>query len=487
MLKNKNGSQKNKNMKKNPSNYLEQINPFVAGIDIGSRSHFVAAPVLNAEGKLEIEVCEFSSFTSSLREMADWLKECKVTSVAMESTGVYWITSYELLESYGFEVNLVDARHVKNVTGRKTDVKDCQWLQQLHACGLLSAAFRPADKILPLRGYMRQRDNLIKSSSRCVQHMQKAMTQMNLHLSNVLDDVTGKTGMIIIRAIVDGERDPKKLAMHRDPRCKNTQEIIEQSLTGNYRAEHLFSVQQALELFDFYQKQILECDKKIEEALMLLNPTSASKPATKKTEDQENESNNTKPRTYKTKKGNALYFDPSEHLFSLTGVDLTKIPGIEANSALKLFSEIGTDMNRWKTSGHFASWLGLSPENKMSGGKQLSSKTRPSANRAAGFFRMAAFALSRSQTFLGAFFRRIKAKHGAAKAITATARKIAVIFYQMIKEGEEYVEVGMQQYEEQYQERLVKGMQKRASDLGYMLVPINTTLINLPKMEKNCA
>ncbi len=314
--------------------------------------------------------------------------------------------------------------------------------------------------------------------------MQKAMTQMNLHLSNVLTDVTGKTGMMIIRAIVAGERNPKKLAMLRDPHCKNTQEIIEQSLTGNYRAEHLFSLQQALELFDFYQQQILECDKKIEEALVLLNPTPAPKPAAKKTR---NEGNDTKPRMYKRREGNALYFDPSEHLLSLVGVDLTKIPGIESNSALKLLSEIGTDMNKWKTSGHFASWLGLSPENKMSGGKQLSSKTKPSANRAAGFFRMAALVLSRSQTSLGAFFRRIKAKHGTAKAITATARKIAVIFYQMIKEGEEYVEAGMQQYEEKYRERLMHGIQKRASDLGYMLVPINITLISPPKMEKNCA
>lgn len=487
MLKNKKDSQKNKNAKKSSVNYLDQINPFVAGIDIGSRSHFVAAPVRNAEGKLEIVVREFSVFTPGLIEMADWLKECQVTSVAMESTSVYWIPPYELLESQEFAVNLVDARHVKNVTGRKTDVTDCQWIQQLHACGLLSAAFRPADKILSLRGYMRQRENLIKSSARCAQHMQKAMTQMNLHLSNVLSDVTGKTGMLIIRAIGAGERDPKKLALHRDPHCKNTQDLIAESLTGNYRVEHLFSLHQALELFDFYQKQILECDQKIEGALVLLTPASTSKPDTKKTEDKANESKKTKPRTYKNGKGNVLYFDPSEHLFSLAGVNLTKIPGIETNSALKLLSEIGTDMNRWKTSGHFASWLGLSPENKVSGGKKLSSRTRPSANRAAICFRMAAFALSRSQTFLGAFFRRIKAKHGTAKAITATARKIAVIFYQMIKEGEEYVEAGMQQYEEKYQERLVKGMQKRASDLGYILVPINTILVNPPKMEKNSA
>lgn len=481
MLKKEQDSKKNKNFKKNTPCYFEQINPFVAGVDIGSRSHFVAAPVRDVEGKIEIEVREFSVFTEDLNKMADWLKECNVTSIAMESTSVYWIPPYEVLESRGFSVNLIDARHVKNVTGRKTDVKDCQWIQQLHACGLLSAAFRPADKILPLRGYMRRREALIASSARCIQHMQKALTQMNLHLTNVLNDIMGLTGMTIIRAIVAGERDPKKLAAHRDQRCKNTQEIIEKSLTGNYREEHLFSLQQALESFDFYQKQILECDKKIEAALVKLNPTALNKANTTKGAKE------LSPRTCKRRGGNLLYFDPAEHLLSITGVNLTKIPGIETNAAVKILSEIGMDMNNWKTSNHFTSWLGLSPENKVSGGKRLSSRTKSSANRAAEVFRMAALSLSRGQTSLGAFFRRIKTKHGAPKAITATARKIAVVFYSMIKEGEEYVEAGVQQYEEKYKARLVNGMQKRASDLGYMLVPINTILISPQKMDKNRA
>jgi hypothetical protein len=432
MLRDKNNPKKKTPEKRMSPNYLKQLNPYVAGIDIGSRSHFVAAPVA-VGNNIEICVREFSSFTPDLEALAIWLKKCKVTSIVMESTGVYWIPVYEFLESRGFNVNLVDARHVKNVTGRKTDVKDCQWLQQLHACGLLTGAFRPDNKILPLRSYTRQRDILVSSSATCVHHMQKALTQMNLHLSNVLKDITGLTGMTIVRSIVAGERDPKKLAQFRDPRCKHSQEIIEKSLTGNYRPEHLFSLQQALESFDFYQQQILNCDKKIEEALMQLNPHPP------KSEDQDQRPKSNKPRTYKSSGGNMLYFDPSNHIQAITRVDLTKIPGIEVHLVVKILGEIGVDMKRWKTEKHFTSWLGLSPENKVSGGKRLSSKTKPTANRAAIFFRMAAFSLFRSQTALGGFLRRIKSKHGTAKAITATARKIAVLFYSMIKNGTEYV------------------------------------------------
>jgi transposase len=453
--------------KKSPS-YLEQINPYVAGIDIGSRSHFVAAPIAgDKKGDLEICVKEFSSFTPDLEALADWLKECQVTSVAMESTGVYWIPLYELLESRGFDVNLVDARHVKNVTGRKSDVQDCQWIQQLHACGLLAPAFRPEDKILPLRSYVRQRDILLTQAAICIQHMQKALTQMNLHLSNVLADITGLTGMTIIRAIVAGERDPKKLAQFRDPRCRQPIDVIEKSLTGHYRDEHLFSLKQALESYDFYQQQILACDQKIEQALINLNsgpikPTSGDDP----------QPLSCKPRTYKTKRGNALYFNPLSHLHSILGTDVTNIPGIEANLAVKILGEIGMDMTKWRSEKHFTSWLGLSPNNKVSGGRRLSSRTMPSANRTANHFRMAACALSRSQTALGGFLRRMKAKLGAPKAITATARKIAVIFYSMLTRGTEYVEAGLDYYEKQYKERLLKGLQKKAAQLGYKVTPL---------------
>ncbi len=448
--------------------YIEMMNPYVAGIDVGSRSHFVAAPVIS-EGSHEIEIKEFSCFTPDLNALADFLKGHKVTSVAMESTGVYWIPLYELLESRGFDVNLVDARHVKNVTGRKTDVEDCQWLQQLHASGLLSAAFRPADTILPLRSYMRQRETLISASATSVQHMQKALSQMNLHLSNVLSDIVGLTGMTIIRAIIAGEHDPKKLAKFRHPKCKQPQDVIEKSLTGNYRPEHLFSLQQALEILDFYQKQILECDKKIEAALVLLAPPTQG--LDEKQKNQISCSTLEAPRTYRSH-GNLLYFEPLEFLQTLNGVDVTKVPGIAANLAVKILSEIGTDMTKWKSEKQFTSWLGLSPQNKVSGGKQLSSKTKRSSNRAAECFRLAAFSLYRSKTALGAFLRRIKSKHGAPKAITATARKIASIFYSMLTRGTEYVEAGLHCYEERYQAQVLKGLEKRARELGCMLVPI---------------
>ena len=455
----------NQKEKRVRAKYIELMNPYVAGIDIGSRSHFVAAPIIS-ENSHEIEIREFSCFTPDLYSLADWLEECQVTSVAMESTGVYWIPLYELLESRGFDVNLVDARHVKNVTGRKTDVEDCQWLQQLHASGLLSAAFRPANEILPLRSYMRQREALIKAASTSVQHMQKALSQMNLHLSNVLSDIAGLTGMQIIRAIVAGLHDPKKLAEFRHKNCKQPQEIIEKSLTGNYRVEHIFSLQQALEAFDFYQGQILKCDKEIKEALAHLAPTVLN--------SNEKEIKPETPRTYQGH-GNSFYFNPLEFLQTLNGVDITKIPGIECNLAVKILSEVGTDMKKWKSEKQFTSWLGLSPENKVSGGKRLSSKTKTSSNRAAECFRLAAFSLYRSQTALGGFLRRMKAKLGAPKAITATARKIAVIFYALLTKGTEYVESGLHYYEEQYKERLLKGLQKRAKELGCILVPLSLT------------
>lgn len=451
--------------------YIEMMNPYVAGIDIGSRSHFVAAPIIS-EDSHEIVVKEFSCFTPDLHALADWLEECKVTSVAMESTGVYWIPLYELLESRGFDVNLVDARHVKNVTGRKSDVEDCQWLQQLHASGLLSAAFRPDDDILPLRSYMRQRENLIKFSSTTVRHMQKALSQMNIHLSNVLSDIAGLTGMAIIRAILAGVYDPKELAKFRHKNCKQPQDIIEKSLTGNYRSEHLFSLQQALETFDFYQKQILECDKQIEVVLARLIPPPMN--IENKEKSQTSSLTIETPRTYKGH-GNLFYFNPINFLQNLNGVDVTKIPGIEANLAVKILSEIGTNMKKWKSEKHFTSWLGLSPENKVSGGKKLSARTKTSSNRAAECFRLAAFSLYQNKTALGAFLRRIKTKHGAPKAITATARKIATIFYAMLTRGTEYVEAGLQCYEERYKERVLKGLQKRAQELGCILVPILPT------------
>jgi transposase len=445
--------------------HLEHINKMAAGIDIGSKSHWVAVP----EGCDEICVREFKSFTADLHELASWLERCGVETVAMESTGVYWIPLYELLESRGFEVKLVDARHVKNVSGRKTDVLDCQWIQQLHTYGLLNGAFRPNEQVCMLRSYLRQRSMLIERASSHIQHIQKALSQMNIQLSNVISDITGETGMKIIRAIIRGERDPKLLATYRNKACKNSIVVIQKSLEGNYRDDHIFSMTQAVELYDIYQEKITECDNTIEKKLLEFS------------EQKEIEMEKLKERAIKRRGGgrskNAPLFNLKLHLIRITGVDLTAIPGIESTSALKIISEIGLDLTRWKSSKHFSSWLGLCPGNKVTGGKQLSGKTKRTANYAASVLRIAASTLHRSQTALGAFFRRLKSRLGAPKATTAAAHKLAVIIFNMLKNGVEYIETGQQYYEEQYRERSVKNLIIRAKTLGFRLVeaPVNST------------
>ena len=435
--------------------HLEHINIMAAGIDIGSKSHFVAIP----EGLDEVSVREFKSFTTDLFELANWLEKCGIETVAMESTGVYWIPLYELLESRGFDVKLVDARKVKNVTGRKTDVLDCQWLQQLHTYGLLSGAFRPNEQTCALRAYLRQRSMLIQQAASHIQHMQKALSQMNLQLHNVLSDITGETGMKIIRAIVAGERNPKLLAAHRNRGCKNSVEVIEKSLTGHYRDEHIFALSQALELYDTYRDKVAACDNEIEKQLSAFEG-SAEKP----------ESKNVAPQKTKSHCKNALSFDVTSHLIRITGVNLTMIPGIQASSALKIVSEIGLDLSRWKSSKQFASWLGLCPGNKVSGGKRLSGKSKRTANYAASTLRLAASTLYKSQSALGAFFRRLKARLGAPKATTAAAHKLAIIIFNMLKNGTEYIETGQNYYETQYRDRIIKNLNRRAKMLGFKLV-----------------
>jgi transposase len=438
--------------------HLEHINRCAAGIDVGSTSHFVAVP----EGSDEENVREFGSFTSDLHELAKWLEKCGIETIVMESTGVYWIPLYELLESKGFEVKLVDARHVKNVSGRKTDVLDCQWLQQLHTYGLLSGAFRPEDSICVLRAYLRQRGMLVQEGASHIQHMQKALSQMNLQLHNVISDITGDTGMRIIRAIVGGERNPKILSGYRDARCKNSVDTIEKSLTGNYRDEHIFTLKQALELYDVYQEKINACDDEIEKCLLRFES---------RIEISEEELLKRIPKRRASDK-NAPLFNLKSHLLRVTGVDLTAVPGIDAHSGLKIISEIGVDLNRWKNAKQFASWLGICPGNKVSGGKKLSGKSKRTKNRAASAFRMAASTLHRSDSALGAFLRRLKTRLGPGKAIAATAHKLAIIIFNMLKKGVEYTEIGQDYYEKQYRERLVKNLSSRAKNLGFDLVPI---------------
>jgi transposase len=426
--------------------HLQQINAHAAGIDIGSRSHFVAVP----EGTDEQPVREFPTFTDDLERLAEWLISCGVTTVAMESTGIYWIPVFEILESHGLEVKLVNARHVKNVPGRKSDVLDCQWLQQLHTFGLLRGAFRPAEQVCTLRAYVRQRSTLVRSAASYIQRMQKALAQMNLQLHNVVTDITGMTGMRIIKAILAGERNPSVLAAMRDRRCKNSEATIARSLQGNYRPEHLFSLQQAVELYEFYQAKIADCDRQILEQLQSFDAA---------------ESGPGSP-------GGASPTSVGEALQRMSGVDLSSIDGIDTNTALKIIGEIGIDMSRWKTVKHFVSWLGLCPGTKVSGGKVLSSATKPVANKAAAAFRMAAFALFNSKSYLGAYLRRQRSRLGAPKAITATAHKLARLVYTMLKHGTAYVDAGQQQYEERYRSRVVQNLKRKAQELGFELVAL---------------
>lgn len=430
-----------------------------AGIDVGSREHVVAV----GADRDDEPVRTFLSFTHDLHRLADWLAEVGITSVAMESTGVYWIALYEVLEARGFEVLLVNARNAKNVPGRKTDVNDAQWLQQLHQYGLLRGSFRPHERLLALRSYLRQREKLLQYASAHIQHMQKALTEMNLQIHHVISDITGVTGMGIVRDIVAGERDPEVLAQHRDPRCRASYQTICQALVGNYRAEHLFALNQALELYEFHHQQVAKCDERIEQALAQLQ--AEVDPPTQDIPEGRSES----------KQANAPKFGVRAQLYALLGVDPTQIDGIGSYQALKLIGECGTDMACWKNHKHFSSWLTLAPNNKITGGRVISSKTRSSANRAASMFRMSAMAVARSDSALGAYYRRMAARKGKPQAITATAHKIAVLFYNMLRHGMDYHDPGAEYYEQHYRERVLRNLQRRARSLGYVLQPSEET------------
>jgi len=436
---------------------LQHINFNAAGIDIGSERHMVAVP----EGRDEISVREFGAFTADLEALAAWLKKCGVTSVAMESTGVYWIPLFELLERRGFEVKLVDARHVKNVSGRKSDVLDCQWIQQLHTYGLLAGAFRPPDEVCVLRSYLRQKEMLRQTASMHIQHMQKALQQMNLLLHNVVSDITGVTGLKIIKAILAGERDPRVLARNRSERCKHSSATIAKSLIGNYREEHLFALQQAVDLYEMYQAKIADCDQAIIKQLEKQPDASDDEPPSPD-----------KPIQARDRVRDGV--DVRDLLFKKTGVDLFAIPGLAADTLLTLASEVGFDMTPWKTEKHFSSWLGLCPGTRRSGGKVLDAKTKRNPNRAAQAFRMAASSLYRSQTALGAFHRRIKARSSGQQAVTATAHKIARIYYAMLTKGTSYIELGQQAYEQRYKQRRIDHLNRQAKSLGFQLVPCTT-------------
>jgi transposase len=457
---------------------LKTLNPHAAGIDIGAREIWVAAPPGSVpadvappglppprewRGSVPDDTFErvrrFGSFTADLQAIASWLKQCGVTTCAMESTGVYWIALYDLLQSQGFEVLLVDPRQATRAPGRpKTDKHDSMWIQRLHGLGLLSAAFRPEEKIRVWRSYQRHRANLIDDAARHLQRLQKALEQMNVKLTEVVSDVAGVTGTAIVKAILLGERDPLKLAKLRDPRCRHSEETIARALEGTWRAEHLLELRHSLELYEYCHQKARECDAAIEEHLKGLALPDV-KPLGAKS----------RPRKLKD---NEPRFDARHRLQQVAGVDLTAIEGIQERTALVILSEIGTDMSRWQNEKLFGAWLGLAPCPKKSGGRVLSSGTRPGKNRAAAALRLAARNLQRSKSALGAFFRRIASRRGVPKAITATAYKLARIIYAMLKHGQEYAAVGMEEYEAAYRERALCSLQKRARELGYELTQL---------------
>jgi transposase len=411
---------------------FQLLNPNAAGIDIGSEFHYVAVP----PDRDEKPVRKFACFTADIHNMAVWLKQCGIETIAMESTGVYWIPPFQILESYGFDVKLINAREVKNMPGRKTDVQDCQWLQQLHTYGLLTASFRPDNSTCIIRSYLRQRDSLVKNASTHINRMQKALIQMNIQLHKVISDITGLTGMKIIKAILNGERDTKVLASMKHYTIKSSAETIAKSLEGDYREELLFVLRQELEIYEYHLKKIHECDLAIEKCLSGFE--------TKADEEKlDNFKETSRRRSYKF----AIQFNLQKQLYRITGVDLTKINGFDALTVQTIVSETGIDMSRWKSEKHFGSWIGLCPHKKITGGKLISSKTKKVKNRAAIAFRLAARSVGLSNSALGAFYRRIKARDGAGVATTATAHKLARIYYSMLKYGQEFVDLGAEYYE----------------------------------------
>jgi transposase len=439
-----------------PVDSLSQINDHAAGLDIGAAEIYACVPA----DRDEAFVRAFKTFTPDLCALADWLSACRIETVAMESTGVYWIPIYELLESRGFEVYLVNARHLKNVSGKKTDILDCQWIQQLHTYGLLQASFRPPEQICALRALVRHRETVVRYRSAHIQHMQKALQQMNVLLTQVVSDITGVTGLNIIRAIVGGERDPTVLAQMRNRQCKHNEAEIAAALQGHYKHEHLFVLKQALAQYDFYNRQIRECDAEIEALYAAL----ASEPP-----QGDNAPPPPKPKRGKPRK-NQAHFDLATSLYQMVGVDLTAIDGIDALTAQKVIAEIGTDMSRWRTVKHFASWLGLAPNTKKSGGKTLSSHSKKTKNRAALALRVAAQSLSRSHSALGAFYRRIRARKGGAEANVATAHKLARIIYHLLKYRKAYVDHGETHYQQQQRERAIRSLKRKANALGFQVV-----------------
>jgi len=431
------------------------VNPNAAGLDIGSEEIWACVP----EDRDPQPVRVFDTFTPDLYALADWLAACRIETVAMESTGVYWIPVYEVLEARGFRVHLVNARHLKHVPGRKSDLKDCQWLQYLHTCGLLRGSFRPEAELCALRAYLRHRATLLEHRAAHIQHMQKALQQMNVQLTQVLSDITGATGLAMLRAIVAGERDPVTLARFRDPRCARSPAEIRKALTGHYQPEHVFALKQALALYECYTTQLRECDAAIEQQFQALKPAWEDElPPLDPTDKRDSHSKN------------APTYDARSLLYEVTGVDLVAIPGLNTGTVQTIVAEVGTDMTPWPSEKQFCSWLTLAPHHDISGGKVLRRYTLKTGNRAGQAFRLAAQSLSRSHSALGAYYRRMRARLGPKAAIVATAHKLARIVYHMLKHRTPYRDLSAEAYEQRARAREIATLRKKAAKLGLTLV-----------------
>ncbi len=437
---------------------LEVIHPDAAGIDIGNESHYVAVPPARDSQPIR----RFGCTTAELKEMALWLKQCAIRTVAMQSTGVYWIAVYDILEEAGLEVYLVNARDTKNLPGRKSDVQESQWLMKLHTYGLLRNSFRPSQEIRTMRTYWRQRNDLVQSAGRHIQRIQKAMTQMNIQLANVLSDVSGMTGQAIIKAILSGERDPHKLAAFRDPRVKASEEEIARSLEGNWQGDLLFVLQQEQDGYEFCQKQMAECDQRLEQYLQQREDRSAgAQLPEEKRKDR-----------LKKKKGNKPLFDLRSGLFRMTGTDLTRIDGVDVMTAITILSEAGWDMSKWETEDHFVSWLRLCPDNRISGDKIIGKGRLPTNNRVSTALKMAASTLRLSKTYLGAQFRRLRSRLDTPVAIKAMAAKLARLVYRMLRYGMKYVDRGAEFYEAQHRRLQIKHLKSKAAKLGFQVIQV---------------
>jgi transposase len=467
---------KRKQIKVNGLKSLRKIREDVAGIDVGSEFHYVAAPDPSNNGS--IVVCRFGSFTPHLKECVDWLKQCNIASVAMEATGVYWTILYTMLEEAGIEVLLVNPRDFKKLKDKKTDVCDAEFLQLYHSYGLFEGAVIPERKISELRTFTRLREQSIEDAATCIQRMQKALINMNLRLDNVLEDISGATGMAIIRAIIGGERDPKKLATLRDKRCKKTIEEIEDSLNGFYQEDHLFALERAVRQYEFHLAELNQCDAKIQAKLNEFASNTNYKEAQDASLDATCKCSKTGCKRKGLKKPHEFTFDLSKEITRITGVDLTQLPGIGPSTALTLIAEIGLDMSRWESTKEFVSWLGLAPNNKISGGKILNKRTKKKKKKAAIVLRMAVSGLyhEANDTAIGAFYRRKRGQIGPAKAITAAARKLACNVYTMLATGKSYVEIGAEGYRALQKEKHLRRIRKQVAEWGYNLTPVKAAV-----------